>query len=405
MGASVSWIAVRGKDSAVICQELGLERTGEWSDSAELPFSGARTRDGWYLVVDDRGDQLEEMLDLPAWSAGCEVIKFGVVEGAGYSGIEGWADGRQVWLVEVDTDGESLLVTGELPAAAGALRERLRPDPADDNAVDLPIYLAEALVGYSYCMGLNSSEPEPFEVLQPPVTGDLLTRFTTGLTEVLAELGFARVDPPDPDRRWFTAAAPIPGMQLAVAAELTRIANGGIRIDGYGAILSEPGGALLRELPAEAVPDGHGRENLLFGEIDRLWFGQVSRESTPYYSGRVLSEPAAVDGALEWFMEYVTGPLAEFFATTADPDSFLAAARKPDGYRRISARRVRGTVAWALLHDHADAASALTSWYLRPYRRLGVRRFGFDRGDSHDRAKAFDQALRQRFPDYDRLRQ
>ncbi|MGW4246745.1 hypothetical protein [Nocardia sp. NPDC004722] len=384
MGASVSWIAVRGKDSAVVHRDLGLQGTGERAGYARMPFSGAHTRDGWYLVVDDRGDQLEERLDLRDWSAGCEVIKFGVVEGLGYSGIEGWADGRRVWSVEVDPATGGLLVRGDVPAGAGALRERLRSDPDDHQAVDLPIYLAETLVGYSYRMGLNSGEREPFEILQPPQTADRLAEYTTWLTDIMAERGFTRADPSDTVRLSFTAPASISGVELAVTAELTRIEDGGLQIDGYGAIVSPSGAAVLHALPAAAAMDDNGWDTLSFGEIDRLRFDQPADDS---------------------FLHFVTGPLAEFFATTADPGAFLAAARKLDDYRRVSASRVRGTVVWALLHDHLDAASDLTAWYLRPYRRVGLRRFGFDRHDSHDRAKAFDHALRQRFPDYDRIRQ
>ncbi|GAB2517657.1 hypothetical protein [Nocardia heshunensis] len=318
----------------MICRELGLEGTGERAVYAGLPFSGAHARDGWYLVIDDGGEQLEEMLALPEWSAGCELIRFEVVERAGYSGIERWVDGRRVWAVE--------------------------SGPEDEHAVDVPIYLAEALVGYSYSMGLNSQEPEPFEILQRPETRVLIEEFTARLTEVMTGLGFTRSDPPNPTDLRFTAPAPIPGIQLAVAGKVIRISHGGIRIDGYASIRSES------------------------REVESLRFGEMTTEA---------------------FLEFVTGPPMEFFASAADPDTFLDAARKPNGHNRISATRVSETVLWALRHGHVEAAADLMAWYLRPYRRLGLRRFGYDPADSHDRAKAFDHDLRQQFPAYDRARQ
>ncbi|MEC3918251.1 hypothetical protein [Nocardia sp. CDC160] len=399
MGYSVTWIAVRGKDSGTVCRELGLHRTGEHSPYEKQPFSAATNYDGWYVVVGDAGETLDELADLSELSAGCEVLRFGVAEATGYSGIEGWSDGKPVWSVRTDLDTGELRVSGDLPPVSEPLREQLTSGVTDERALDLPIYVAEALIGYSYGMRFPSAERDAFEVLERSEIAAMLDVLTTRLTETLAAQGFTPTDSLGDDRLWFIADAPIPDIRLAIGARFDRIGRSGIQIDGYASILSTRVAEVLRDLPAEAALEEPTGEDRRSDEIDHLRFGELE-DHTMVSRGQQLTYPAEIDVMLAWFRAWMTVPLSDLFAPTATPEAFLAAARKPNRHGRIPAARVRATTVWALLNGHADAAAALMPWYLRPYRRLGLRRFGFDPTDSHSRAQAFDQALRARFPAY-----
>jgi hypothetical protein len=76
VGLSISWIAVKGKESDVLLRQLGLVPTGERDElPAESPIAGAWLRGGWYVIVCDRyGHELlaDEMLKIA--SEGCELV-------------------------------------------------------------------------------------------------------------------------------------------------------------------------------------------------------------------------------------------------------------------------------------------------------------------------------------------
>ncbi|MEC3953547.1 hypothetical protein VMT65_10935 [Nocardia sp. CDC153] len=156
---------------------------------------------------------------------------------------------------------------------------------------------------------------------------------------------------------------------------------------------------VLRDLPAEAALDEPTGEDRRPDEIDHQRFGELE-DHTMVSRGQQLTYPAQVDVMLAWFRAWMTVHLPDLFAPTTAPEAFLAAARKPNRHGRIPAARVRAIIVWALLNGHTNAAAALMSWYLRPYRRLGLGRFGLDPTDSHTRALAFDQAVRAKFPAY-----
>ncbi|MEV6066334.1 hypothetical protein AB0L82_07275 [Nocardia sp. NPDC052001] len=415
MGESVGWVAVRGRTSDEVCGALGLRRTGERSAVAAPPYSGAMGRGGWYLVVAEGGyEEIEEIADLPRLSVGCEVISLEVEELAGCASIEGWVDGAQRWLVAFDPyiDEGELRVSGELPPQYDSARHRCAAAAA--SPFDLPMFLAEELVGYSYDSPLATAETsaadsattapddtvEPFETLESPVTAELLGGVTERLTAALTAAGFTAVDPLDDWRCWFTRDTAVPGITAAVAAHIRRSRFGDVEIDGYAVLFDAEVGRLVAELPDTAWLDREEGDDRRFGDIDDLGFAGSDRGWDPGH-GFLLGRGADFDKAVEWFMGYVRGPVAPWLAQWPDAQAFLDSARLRDKGMRFNAARLRAAVVWCLLHDSPVQAADLMGWYLRPFRRL---RDPFGAFDSHARATAFDLALRERFPEYARAR-
>src|SRR5262249_43338830 len=51
VGFSLSWIAVEGKSSDVLLNQLGLSETGQQGFMLEFPLAGLMLPSGWYLIV------------------------------------------------------------------------------------------------------------------------------------------------------------------------------------------------------------------------------------------------------------------------------------------------------------------------------------------------------------------
>jgi hypothetical protein len=168
IGFSVSWIAVRGKDSEVVLGELGLSATGERDElPGESPIGGAGLDGGWYVVVFDRYDHpLTGDEVLKELSRGCDVVAAGAEEHVMASDAEGWRDGERVWSIAHDADQglQHLELEGSLPEGFEALRhERFEEledaggDEADvDYVFDIPLDVATQITGFSH----TDSEPE-----------------------------------------------------------------------------------------------------------------------------------------------------------------------------------------------------------------------------------------------------
>src|SRR5437870_3552125 len=99
MGFSASWLAIRGKPSTTVLDELGLRGTGEYDRSAYPPDPwGANLPGGWYLVFGNRCDFVDA-LPLEQLSGGAEMITCAVEEHVMVSWAAGWNDGEIVWSV------------------------------------------------------------------------------------------------------------------------------------------------------------------------------------------------------------------------------------------------------------------------------------------------------------------
>jgi len=168
MGASLSWVAARGKSPALVLRALGMKTTGArepklgWSSSADVPYVGVELSD-WYVAVANGEDHFASPLVAKALSASCEVVTCLVDSHAMVSEARGWKGGKPVWSVVHDTyrkGRDHLAAKGELPAAWDAIRRGATQRPRDeppapsglpvDRIFEIPILLAEAVTGFRH---------------------------------------------------------------------------------------------------------------------------------------------------------------------------------------------------------------------------------------------------------------
>lgn len=172
MGASLSWIAVKGRNAADLRAALSLSSTGRWSEFGEGQFCGADLDSGWTLIVMDGCDAdflREKTLDV--LSKGCDLVGVSLEEHVMSSLAEGWHDGRRVWSVRYDSEKgvEHLEETGTLPEAYAAIKARAFQRQAGkdgedvDYIFDVPLKLAQSLTGYKH----DEGGPDDFEILEP----------------------------------------------------------------------------------------------------------------------------------------------------------------------------------------------------------------------------------------------
>lgn len=172
MGASLSWVAVKGRSPADLRAALSLLSTGHFSELAEGPFSGGDLKSGWTLVQMDGcdADFLREKT-LVVLSKSCELVAVSLEEHVMASLAEGWTDGRRVWSLRHDSDQgiEHLVVGGSPPEAFAAIKERAfqrqrgKDAAGVDFIFDIPLELARFLTGYKH----DEDGPDEFEVLEP----------------------------------------------------------------------------------------------------------------------------------------------------------------------------------------------------------------------------------------------
>jgi len=177
MGASLSWLATKGKSAATVLAELRLRATGVKGLEGESPVVGAASEAGWYLVV---ADEAEHDLIGPAvverLSAACEVLTCTVEEHVMFSKATGWRDGRRLWTVtHRGEDGPvGIEESGELPPEYAGIRDALVAQQAAEGGAeadvdmlfDIPVALVQRFTGYKHDEPSPAFEAQGFEVLE-----------------------------------------------------------------------------------------------------------------------------------------------------------------------------------------------------------------------------------------------
>jgi hypothetical protein len=159
MGASLSWLAIKGRPACEILTALELARTDE--TITELNRGGpwcARLPPDWYLIVLKGCDHvLLKPQSLAAISAGAELVAASVEEHVMVCASESWRDGRQLWKVTHDAQqaDDHLEVAGAPPEQFGALRaaqEKLAGEDGDevDHHFEIPLLLARSVTGFKH---------------------------------------------------------------------------------------------------------------------------------------------------------------------------------------------------------------------------------------------------------------
>jgi hypothetical protein len=174
MGFSLSWLAVRGKSRAAVCEALDLKGAGELEEIPEAPFTGADLPKGWFMVVENNSEGLVEDSVLKQVSTDCEVVACSVEEHVMVSTATGWKNGQKLWSTTHDAQQgiEHLESTGEPPgfgmisAALQLKQQTAGGKKADvDHIFDIPVATAESLTGFRHDKLIPELGEKPFEVL------------------------------------------------------------------------------------------------------------------------------------------------------------------------------------------------------------------------------------------------
>lgn len=176
----------------------------------------------------------------------------------------------------------------------------------------------------------------------------------------------------------------IPRMTSTVDAHIERHRDGGLRLEGTARIGSPAVEEVMRDMPGEG---------LSHGDINRGRFDLLDASSKlPVMS---IDFAAEIDVAVAQFMDYVRGPVREWFAKRSTFPALLQTAREPTiapWETNPDPTLLRGSVVLCALDGRVQDATSLMRWYLR--------RDQFHRWDSRKEASAFDAAMRERFPAY-----
>ena len=161
MGFSVSWLAVKGKDSESVLVELELLKTSQYKDFPESDIVGAILPNDWYLIAlnDCCSEYVEEDV-LRQLSEHCELIATVVEEHVMYSMAQYWKNGSRVWQITHDAQQSTLdlVHTGELPDSYESIKSECmreqEEDSDDEYPVDyifeIPLLVAQEYVGYKH---------------------------------------------------------------------------------------------------------------------------------------------------------------------------------------------------------------------------------------------------------------
>jgi len=137
---------------------------------------------GWYLIISNRSEQVasdEAMQRLS--SSGGELVTCFVEEHVMFSNATSWKDGRKTWSVIHNTQKRRghLDAEGDLPPAFGSILADLRTKQQEADAnqrrvdfiFDVPVTLAQSLVGYRYDRDIPGLNGAVFEVLSGELPG------------------------------------------------------------------------------------------------------------------------------------------------------------------------------------------------------------------------------------------
>lgn len=175
MGFSLSWLAVKGKSSQAIRDELGFRPTGEKEKIPESDLSAVEMPNGWYLIVSNHTEQVVPDATLQQLSSfGCELVTCFVEEHVTVSNATGWSNGQMKWSVTHDAqkDQKHLAIQGEPPAGFSGIRDNLFEKQTGkddcDYIFDIPVETAKSVVGYRYDQDVPGLSADVFEVLTAP---------------------------------------------------------------------------------------------------------------------------------------------------------------------------------------------------------------------------------------------
>ncbi len=150
MGFNLSWIAVEGRSTQAVLDQLGLVPVGEASCEMFAAYACAELANGWLIVTATRGKS--------AFGKGVERVSAGGLALLGdqldvvsYCRLSSFQDGQSIWSVARDPERErtGLLVTGSPPPLLDeVMNEGLAKQAEDleaDHLFEAPLELSHRL--------------------------------------------------------------------------------------------------------------------------------------------------------------------------------------------------------------------------------------------------------------------
>lgn len=160
MGESLSWLALENTDAVSAAKLLGLQGSEVHAAPGEGALVGSALPSGWYLLVAKGSDHpLVSDRVLRECSLGRRAVAVSLEEHVMISAAALWSAGELKWRVSHDAqeDIRDLQIEGERPAELSALHAKAEAEldaEADDPDVDyffeVPLLLADQLVGYKH---------------------------------------------------------------------------------------------------------------------------------------------------------------------------------------------------------------------------------------------------------------
>jgi hypothetical protein len=183
MGYAISWIAFKDKTSAQVAELLSLAQSGDFEEIPRGMFSGTKPDKGWYVVVINKyGHKFVSTRSLRRVSVNGDVIAAAIEEHVMFSSTEAWTDGNLVWRLthKGETGPNNLQEQGSLPEQYLPIKQRLfaaqrqedQAEPEVDHIFNIPLELAEAIVGFKH----DKAYEKNFEILKPIASDGLLSR-------------------------------------------------------------------------------------------------------------------------------------------------------------------------------------------------------------------------------------
>lgn len=172
MGFSIAWLSVPGAAKDKTLAALGLVETTQREEYPESPLVGALLPTGRYVIwFEDASPAAFKPEVLRELSTGTELLACQIEEHAMCSTAAHWDNGVERWFIAHDAeDGlTNLEVIGVPPAAFEPIRIKqfqLQERRSDvDFIFDVPLSLAEAIVGFRHDAAFENEEGGMFRVL------------------------------------------------------------------------------------------------------------------------------------------------------------------------------------------------------------------------------------------------
>lgn len=179
MGYSISWLAVKGKDSAIIAQQLNISSTETFGDYPQHPLVGQLIPNGWYLLVADRCEhKIISDTMLAKNSMDCSIVACSIEEHVMFFSAALWENGQKIWSITHDSEKDELdlQVEGQPPANFQEIRQRCfanhlsQANQTDQYQVDyiaeIPLEIAKTIVGFRHDELTDGIQGDRFEILR-----------------------------------------------------------------------------------------------------------------------------------------------------------------------------------------------------------------------------------------------